>query len=340
MVVVITGASAGVGRATAREFAIHGHCLALLARGKTGLEAAAREVEELGGCALVIPTDVSQPDQVEAAVQQIEEAHGPIDIWINNAMVSVLSPALEMELDEIRRVTDVTYLGAAYCTLAALRRMAPRNRGTIVQVGSALAYRSIPLQSAYCAAKHALRGFTDSLRSELIHDKVDVHLTMVQLPALNTPQFDWVKNRLPRKPQPVPPIFQPEVAARAIYWAAHHRRRELYVGLPVWKAIVGNKLFPGILDRYLGRKGYDSQQSSEMAGLQRNNLWKPIEKDFGAHGRFEAHTRRRSASVWLSTHRRALTMGALTGLAATIVRWNLMPSSSAPAPTVLLRRSS
>ena len=341
MVIVITGASAGVGRATAREFAIHGHRIALLARGKTGLEAAAQEVEELGGCSLVIPTDVGDADQVEAAATRVEDTFGPIDVWINNAMVSVLSPAIQMPPEEFQRVTNVTYLGAVYGTLAALRRMKPRNRGTIVQVGSALAYRSIPLQSAYCAAKHGLRGFTDSLRSELLHDRSSIHLTMVQLPALNTPQFEWVKNRLPHDPQPVPPIFQPEVAARAIYWAAHHRRRELYVGFPVWKAIVGNKLFPGLLDRYLANTGYTAQQSRTPAsGTRRDNLWQPIDRDFGAHGRFDLQARRHSLHLWCTTHRRSLALGGLAGLAATIWRWNMTRSSSAPAPTALLRRSS
>jgi NAD(P)-dependent dehydrogenase (short-subunit alcohol dehydrogenase family) len=316
MVVVITGASAGVGRATAREFATRGDRIALLARGTVGLEAAAREVQDLGGEALIIPTDVADPGQIEAAAERIESSYGPIDVWINNAMASVLSPALEMEPAEFQRVTDVTYLGAVYGTLAALRRMRTRNRGAIVQVGSALAYRSIPLQSAYCAAKHGLRGFTDSLRSELLHDNIDVHLTMVQLPALNTPQFDWVKTRMPRQPQPVPPIFQPEVAARAIYWAATHRRREIYVGLPVWKAIVGNKLFPGLLDRYLARKGYDSQQTEiSIQNGREDNLWKPVNRDFGAHGRFDSRSSASSAYAWMTMHRQIFAVGGLAALA-------------------------
>src|SRR5204862_75028 len=244
-VVAITGASAGVGRATVREFAKRGARIALLARDAAGLDGARAEVESLGGRALIIPTDVADHDQMESAADEIECKLGPIDLWINNAMVSVFSPFLELEADEFRRVTEVTYLGAVYGTMAALRHMVPRNRGTIVQVGSALAYRSIPLQSAYCGAKHAIVGFTDSLRSELLHDHINVHLTMVHLPALNTPQFEWVKSRLPRKPQPVPPIFQPEVAARGIYWAAHHRRRELDVGFPTVKAIIANKIIPG-----------------------------------------------------------------------------------------------
>src|SRR5438094_6784559 len=237
-VLVITGASAGVGRATARKFARHGAWIALLARGTDGLEAAQREVEELGGTAIVVPVDVANAEQVEAAAARVEIDLGKIDIWINNAMASVFSPIKEMTPEEFRRVTEVTYLGCVHGTLAALRRMLPRNRGVIVQIGSALAYRSIPLQSAYCAAKHAMQGFSESLRCELIHDKSKVRVTMLQLPALNTPQFGWVKSRLPRKAQPVPPIFQPELAAEAIYFAAHHSRREFYVGWPSAKAIV------------------------------------------------------------------------------------------------------
>src|SRR5438132_5868469 len=273
-VVVITGASAGVGRGTVRAFARQGADIGLIARGKDGLKAALREVEAAGGRALVLPLDVADAAEVEAAAAGIEKKLGPIDVWINNAMVSVFSPALEMTPEEFRRVTEVTYLGAVHGTLAALRRMLPRDRGVIVQVGSALAYRAIPLQSAYCAAKHALKGFTEALRCELIHDRSRVRVTMVHLPALNTPQFDWVKSRLPRRAQPVPPIFQPEVAARAIVWAAHHRRRDVYVGLPTLKAIIANKIFPGYLDRYLAKYGYDAQQTGETDSHTRpNNLW-------------------------------------------------------------------
>ena len=316
-VVVITGASAGVGRATAREFAKRGASIGLIARGGTALEAARREVEGLGGRALVLPLDVANYNDVQAAALEVEQKLGPIDIWINNAMVSVFSPVREMEADEFRRVTEVTYLGVVHGTLAALRQMAPRGRGTIVQVGSALAYRSIPLQSAYCAAKHAVVGFTDSLRSELIHDGIGIHLTMVQLPALNTPQFDWVKSRLPRQPQPVPPIFQPEVAARAIVWAAHHRRREVMVGGSTVKAILGNKIIPGLLDRYLAWFGYDGQQTGEPADPSRlNNLWHPIETDHGAHGRFDSKSRSWSLQWWTNTHRGLLgAMGIVAGLA-------------------------
>jgi NAD(P)-dependent dehydrogenase (short-subunit alcohol dehydrogenase family) len=289
-----------------------------VARGEAGLDAARQEVEAFGGRALVLPTDVSEPDQVNAAAVAVEERLGPIDVWVNNAMASVFSPAVEMEADEFQRVTAVTYLGAVYGTLAALRQMSARNQGAIVQVGSALAYRSIPLQSAYCGAKHGLRGFTESLRCELLHDRSRVHLSMVHLPALNTPQFEWVKSRLPRRPQPVPPIFQPEVAARAIYWAAHHRRRELWVGFPVWKAIVAEKIIPGWLDHYLARVGYDAQQTEEPARSDRpSNLWQPLPEDFGAHGRFDARSSPRSPYLWATTHRGWLALG--IGVTAAIV---------------------
>lgn len=293
--VVITGASAGLGRAAAREFGRHGAKIGLLARGVDGLEAAKREIEDLGGTALVLPTDVADSAAVEQAAASVEEQLGPIDIWVNNAMASVFSPVKEMKPEEYKRVTEVTYLGVVYGTLAALRHMLPRNRGTIVQVGSALVYRSIPLQSAYCAAKHAIAGFTDSLRCELIHDKSKIHLTMVQMPALNTPQFGWVKSRLTHKAKPVPPIFQPEAGARAIYWAAHHRRRELYVGGPTVEAILANKLAPGALDHYLGRTGFRSQQTAEPEDPNRpDNLWEPVPGDHGAHGAFDAVAHERS----------------------------------------------
>src|SRR5438132_2267585 len=309
-VVVITGASAGVGRATTRNFARHGARIALLARGTDGLEAAQREVQELGGTAIVIPVDVANPEQVEAAAARVEIDLGKIDIWINNAMASVFSPIKEMTPEEFRRVTEVTYLGYVYGTLAALKRMLPRDRGVIVQVGSALAYRGIPLQSAYCAAKHAVQGFCDSLRCELLHDKSGVRLTMVQLPALNTPQFGWVKSRLPRKTQPVPPIFQPEVAAEAIYFAAHNPRREFYVGFPSVKAIVVNKIAPGLLDHYLARTGYDSQQHDGPEDPNRpNNLWRPIPGDHGAHGTFDDRASSYSIESWLEMNRRWLAAG-------------------------------
>jgi short-subunit dehydrogenase len=340
-IVVITGASAGVGRATVREFAKRGAHIGLIGRNTVGLDAARMEVEQMGCRALIVPSDVADHEDIEAAATAIENNLGPIDVWINNAMVSVLSPFHEMEAEEFRRVTDVTYLGVVYGTMAALRHMMPRNRGTIVQVGSALAYRSIPLQSAYCGAKHAVRGFTDSLRSELLHDGIDIHLTMVQLPALNTPQFDWVKSRLPRKPQPVPPIFQPEVAARGIYWAAHHRRRELNVGFPTVTAIIANKIFPGYLDRYLAKNGYDAQQTKEPDRPNRpNNLWRPLTSDFGAHGRFDNRAHSQSPQLWATTHRGWLGIAAgAAGLAYTIRRWSSMPSLSALVRTVLQRPS-
>jgi NAD(P)-dependent dehydrogenase (short-subunit alcohol dehydrogenase family) len=320
-VVVITGASAGVGRATARNFARHGARIALLARGTDGLEAAQREVQELGGTAMVIPVDVANPEQVEAAAARVEIDLGKIDIWINNAMASVFSPIKEMTPEEFRRVTEVTYLGYVYGTLAALKRMLPRDRGVVVQVGSALAYRGIPLQSAYCAAKHAVQGFCDSLRCELLHDNSGVRLTMVQLPALNTPQFGWVKSRLPRKAQPVPPIFQPEVAAEAIYFAAHNPRREFYVGAPSVAVISINKLAPGLLDYILAHTGYDSQQYDGAEDPNRpNNLWQPVPGDHGAHGAFDARARNWSPQLWTSQHRTLLAMGvaafAVSGLLA------------------------
>jgi short-subunit dehydrogenase len=306
--IVITGASAGVGRATAQAFAKHGARIALLARGIKGLEGAKREVEELGGEALIVPTDVAHPEQVEAAAQKAEASLGPIDVWINDAMTSVFAPLKEMTPEEFHRVTEVTYLGAVYGTMAALKRMLPRNRGTILQVGSALAHRSIPLQAAYCGAKAGIRGFTDSLRSELIHDRSAVHVTMVDLPAVNTPQFSWVKSRLPRQAQPVPPIYQPEVAAEAIYWAAHRRRRQLFVGLSTVKAIAGNKVVPGLLDRYLARAAYSGQQTAEPRNPnQPDNLWEPLDgengRDYGAHGSFDARSRASSPEVWVSQHR-------------------------------------
>jgi len=307
-VVVITGASAGVGRATVRRFARDGAWIGLLARGVDGLEAARAEIEAAGGRALVLPTDVANAQQVEAAAETVEREFGPIDIWINDAMTSVFSPLKEMTPEEFRRVTEVTYLGVVYGTMAALKRMLPRNKGTIVQVGSALAYRSIPLQSAYCGAKHAIQGFTDSLRCELIHDKSNVHITMVQLPAVNTTQFGWVKSRLPNQAKPLGKIFQPEVAADAIHWAAHHRRRELYLGMPSVDSIVANKIAPGLLDNYLGRKGYKGQQTSEPRNPdQQDNLWNPVPGDHGAHGEFDAQAHRHSSEFWFAKNRNWLT---------------------------------
>jgi short-subunit dehydrogenase len=303
-VVVITGASAGVGRATARAFARRGARIGLLARGKDGLEGARADVEKAGGEALVIPTDVAHSKDVEAAAEAVEKKFGHIDIWVNNAMTTVFSRLKDITPEEFKRATEVTYLGTVYGTMAALKSMYARNRGCIVQVGSALAYRSIPLQSPYCGAKHAILGFTDSLRSELIHDHSNIHLTMVQMPALNTPQFSWCKTKLPRHPQPVPPIFQPEVAAEAIVWAAHHKRREVYVGGPTIQAIEGNKIAPGWLDHYLALTCFDGQQTGEPVSSDRpNNLFDPVPGDHGAHGIFDDRAHGTSAQLWQTTHR-------------------------------------
>ena len=321
-VVVVTGGSAGVGRATVRRFAKSGASIGVLARDPERLEKTRQEIAELGTQAVVVPTDVSSVEQLEAAADRIESELGPIDVWINNAMVSVFSPAIAMTPDEFRRVTDVTYLGVVYGTLTALRRMLPRDTGTIVQVGSALAYRGIPLQSAYCAAKHAMEGFCDSLRAELLHDDSAVQVTMVHLPALNTPQFDWVKSRLPRRAKPVPPIFQPEVAADAIVWAAKHPRREYFVGFPTIEAIVGDRVAAGLADRYLARHGYDAQQASEPEDSQRpHNLWSPVDdaRDFGAHGRFDSSARSTSLELVVSKHHRAFAALGVALAAATLV---------------------
>lgn len=307
--VVITGASAGVGRATARAFAREGARLGLIARGPAGLEAAKREVEALGGEALVLVADVADAQEVEKAAEAVEAHFGPIDVWVNNAMTSVFAPVAQQSADEVRRVTEVTYLGTVHGTLSALRRMRARGRGVIVQVGSALSYRSIPLQAAYCAAKHAIKGFTESLWCELLHDGSPVHVAMVQLPALNTPHFTWVKSRLPRKAQPFPPIFQPEVAAEAIVWASKHRRREVWVGFSTWKAIVGTRVMPRTLDRYLARVGYSGQQYDGAAEPDRpDNLWAPVDmrEDFGAHGAFDDRAKPRSLLFEASSHRRLL----------------------------------
>ena len=318
-VVVITGASAGVGRAVTRRFAEEGADIALIARGRERLEAAAREVEEAGGRALVLPLDVADADAVERAAAETEDTLGPIDIWVNNAMVTVYAPVSKLTPDEFRRATEVTYFGSVWGTMAALRRMLPRDRGTIVQVGSALAYRGIPLQSAYCGAKHALEGFLESLRTELMHEKRNVRLTVVQLPGLNTPQFSWGRTKMPREPQPVPPIFQPEIAADAVVYAAHNPRRELYVAWPTVKVIVGNKVAPGLADRYLAHTGYDSQQTEDPVAPDRpDNLFEPVPGDFAAHGRFDDEAKSRSLQLWASLNRRRIGVGA-AGLAAAVV---------------------
>ncbi|HEY8127164.1 MAG TPA: SDR family oxidoreductase [Hyphomicrobium sp.] len=288
MVVVITGASAGVGRATARAFAKRGYSLGLIARGRDRLEAAAREAEAIGVKAIAVSADVADAAAVEKAAEEIECDLGPIDVWVNNAMTTVYAPFSEIEPEEYRRATEVTYLGCVHGTMAALKRMQPRNKGTIVQVGSALAYRAIPLQSAYCGAKFAIRGFTDAVRCELAHNRSRIHMTMVQMPALNTPQFDWGRNKLPRLPQPVPPIFQPEVAARAIVFAANARRREVWVGRSTIAAILLNKLSPGLLDDYLARAGYKGQLSAEPASPNADdNLFASVPGSYEAHGRFD-----------------------------------------------------
>ena len=319
-VVVITGASAGVGRATAQAFGKRKARVGLIARGRAGLEAAKREVEAFGGEAIVLPLDVADHDAVDGAASKVENAFGPIDIWINNAMLSVFSPIMEMQPDEYRRVTEVTYLGYVWGTLAALRRMKPRDRGAIVQVGSALAYRGIPLQSAYCAAKHAVQGFHDSLRSELIHDGSNVRVVMVQMPALNTPQFRWVKSRLPRKGQPVPPIFQPEVAAEAIVWAAYSNRREINVGSTTSMAVIGNNFVPGFGDYYLGKHGYDSQMTDEPEDPARpDNLWEPLPGDHGAHGVFDDQAIPHSVALELNKNRSWIMAGAAAVLVGVMI---------------------
>lgn len=328
-VVVITGASAGVGRAAVREFARHGARIGLLARGVDGLQAASREAEALGGKALVLPTDVADAGAVENAAAEVERVYGPIDTWVNNAMASVFSPVKEMKAEEYKRVTEVTYLGYVYGTLAALKYMLPRDRGVIVQVGSALAYRSIPLQSAYCASKHAVLGFFASLRAELLHDHSNVKTTMVQMPALNTPQFGWVRSRLPRKAQPVPPIYQPEMAARLIYHAAHHAdRREWYASWSVLKAILGNKVAPSFADKYVAKNGYESQQYDGTTGLNRaDNLDHPLRGDHGAHGAFAARAHSWSAEAWAEEHGRLLGLAAL-GLGIAGATWGILRAGS------------
>jgi short-subunit dehydrogenase len=310
-VVVITGASAGVGRATVRRFARDRARIALLARGTDRLEAAAGEVERAGGQALVLPTDVADPGAVDEAATEAEQTLGPIDIWINNAMTSVLGEAHEITPAEYRRVMEVNYLGFVHGTLAALERMRPRDRGSIIQVGSALAFRGIPLQAPYCASKHAVQGFTESVRSELIHRGSGIHVGSVHMPALNTPQFEWVRTRLPNRPQPVPPIYQPEVAADAIHWAAHNRRAILYVGVPTLQTVLGNRVAPRALDYYLAANGYDAQQTRQPEDPDRpDNLFEPAPGDYAARGRFDDRSRRRSPQLWASKNRGWIAAGA------------------------------
>jgi short-subunit dehydrogenase len=322
-VVMITGASAGVGRAIVREFAKHKASIGLIARGKRRLEAAKAEVEAAGGRAMIFPIDVADAHSVQQAADELANEFGRIDTWVNDAMTTIFAPITEITPEEFKRATEVTYLGFVYGTMAALKHMLSRDKGTIVQIGSALAYRSIPLQAPYCGAKHAMVGFTDSLRCELIHNKSNVHVTVVHLPAVNTPQFSWCRTRLPRHPQPVPPIFEPEVPARAVYWAAHHRRREVFVGTPTIKAIYGQDIVPGFADWYLGRNGYDSQQTSQPVQPNRpDNLFEPVEADYAADGIFTDRAKSFSGQNWINLHRVpvGLIAAGIAGAAALI--WN------------------
>lgn len=318
-VVVITGAGAGVGRATARAFARRGYDVAVIARDQVRLDAAASEVRELGRSALAIALDVADAAAVDEAAGRTEAELGPIDVWVNCAMTSTVGPADQIPPDEVRRVTDVTYLGTVHGTLAALRRMRLRDRGVIVQVSSGLAYRSVPLQSAYCGAKAAVRGFTDAVRCELLHDRSHVRVTMVHLPAVNTPQFSWVRSRLPRAMQPLPPVYQPEVPARAVVWAAEHARRELSVGYQTWLGMLGQKLAPGLMDRYLADRAWEGQMSDDPArpGTP-DGLDEPVAADVGAHGAFEDLASDSSPLLWADTHR-GLLAGAVLGAAAIAV---------------------
>ncbi|WP_137814720.1 SDR family oxidoreductase [Gandjariella thermophila] len=317
-VAVVTGASGGVGRVTARLLGERGAAVALLARGEVGLEAAAKDVRDAGGRALPVAVDASHYPAMRDAAERVEAELGPIDVWINTAFSSVFGPFTELDPEEFERVTRVTYLGFVWGTRVALERMRRRDRGVIVQTGSALAYRGVPLQSAYCGAKHAIQGFTESLRCELRHEKSNVRITMVQLPAVNTPQFDWVLSRLPKHPQPLPPIYQPEVAARALVYAAEHpRRREYWVGGSTALTLLANKVAPGLLDRYLARTGYRAQQTSSLPPTGVGNLWQPADgpggRDYGAHGAFDPSAHGRSVQLWASQHHGALAGAALAG---------------------------
>jgi short-subunit dehydrogenase len=317
-VVVVTGSSAGVGRAVAHAFAKRGAHIGLLARDCEGLEDAAREVESFGGQALAVPTDVADHHQVEAAAQKVEDRFGPLDVWVNDAMATVFASFLDTDPEEFKRATEVTYLGTVYGTMAALKRMTARDRGKIVQVGSALSYRAIPLQAAYCGAKFGIRGFTNSIRTELLHDKSKVQITMVQLPGVNTTQFNWCRSKLPDHPMPVPPIYQPEIPAEAVYWAAHHRRRELWVGYSAVLAILGNRLAPSFADRYLAKTGFSGQQISDMpvSADRPDNLFEPVPGMAATHGMFDDQAKTRSPQLWAATHR-TIVAGALVGVAAT-----------------------
>jgi NAD(P)-dependent dehydrogenase (short-subunit alcohol dehydrogenase family) len=309
-VVVITGASGGVGRATARRFAVEGARIGLIGRGRTGLEAAARDVEEAGGQALTLPLDVADHDRLEMAAAAVEDELGPIDVWVNNAMVTVYAQFLDIEPEEFRRATEVTYLGMVWGTRSALRRMLPRNRGSIVQVCSAMSYRGIPLQSPYCGAKHACKGFTESVITELRHHQSRVRVSMIQLPGLNTTQFTWGRTKLPKQTMPVPPIYQPEIAADAVHYAAHHRRRQVYVGIPTVANIVGERFAPWLLDWYLGKTGFDSQMTDHDLDPQgHDNLFEAVDEDRGAHGPFDEQAHGISAQYELAKHRRAVFAG-------------------------------
>jgi NAD(P)-dependent dehydrogenase (short-subunit alcohol dehydrogenase family) len=323
-VVVVTGASAGIGRATVRLLAARGARIGLVARGRERLEATAREVERLGGRALVLPADVADAEAIEEAARATEERLGPLDAWINNAMLSVFAPIWQVTAEEFRRVTEVTYLGYVHGTQAALRRMMPRDRGVVVQVSSARAYRAIPVQSAYCAAKHAVLGFTDALRSELLHEKSRVKVTMVHLPATNTPQFDWVKNRLRGRPAPPDPLYQPEVAARGIAFALDHPRRDVYVGDTTVKALYAQRFFPGLFDRWLARNAWEGQMDPREADdpERPSNLWEPVPGDWDAHGRFDHRAVDHSAQLWVTTHRPAVaTLAAGAAALAGLLAW-------------------
>ena len=314
-IVVVTGAGAGVGRATVEAFAMAGYDVALLSRDPDRLDRAAADLRRYGGRALPIPTDVADADAVEAAAQRVESELGPIDVWVNVAMATVFAPVSKLTAEEVERGTKVTYLGQVHGMMSALKRMRTRNRGTIINVGSALAYRSVPLQSIYCGAKFAIRGFTDALRSEIIHDGLDIHVTMVDLPAVNTPQFDWALNKMGRKAKPVAPIFQPEVPARAILFAATHHRRDIWVGFPTIKAILANRIAPGLIDRYLASTGYSGQLSEQRLPPDApSNLYDPVPGDYGAHGRFDSRARTGSWEMFTDRHRDAVWIGVL-GLA-------------------------
>lgn len=311
-VVVITGAAAGVGRAVVRAFAKRGASIGLIARSKNALEAARREVEQAGGRAIALPTDVADPAQVEAAAEEVENSLGPIDIWVNDAMATVFSFFTDIDPAEFKRATEVTYLGTVYGTQSALKRMLPRNHGKVVQVGSALAYRSVPLQSVYCGAKSAIRGFTDAVRTELIHLRSHVHITMVQMPALNTPQFSWARTKMDKTPRPIVPVYQPEVAAEAVYWAAHNRRRELYVGISSAAIITANKFMAGALDHYMARSAVSGQQTAQPVEKGRpDNLFQPVEGDYAAHGTFDRESMGRSPQLRAAMFRNWIVAGAL-----------------------------